>query len=78
MKKWIKGMDISSLLEVERCGGKFYDHGAAGDALDILKSYGANLVRLRLWNDPFDENGVSYGGGGNDPRTTLTDRKSVV
>ena len=49
MKEWIKGMDISSLLEVERCGGKFYDHGAAGDALDILKSYGTNLVRLRLF-----------------------------
>ncbi|MFG6332051.1 MAG: glycosyl hydrolase 53 family protein [Lachnospiraceae bacterium] len=72
MKEWIKGMDISSLLEVERCGGKFYDHKAAGDALDILKRYGTNLVRLRLWNDPFDENGASYGGGGNDLSTTLT------
>ncbi len=72
MKEWIKGMDISSLLEVERCGGKFYDHKAAGDALDILKRYGTNLVRLRLWNDPFDEKGVSYGGGGNDLSTTLT------
>ncbi len=77
MKEWIKGMDISSLLEVERCGGKFYDHKAAGDALDILKRYGTNLVRLRLWNDPFDEKGVSYGGGGNDLSTTLTDLRSA-
>ena len=23
----IKGMDISSLLEVEQCGGRFYDKG---------------------------------------------------
>lgn len=71
MKEWIKGMDVSSLLEVERCGGKFYDHGTPGDAMAILKSYGANLIRLRLWNDPFDENGISFGGGGNDIRTTL-------
>lgn len=71
MKEWIKGMDISTLLEVERCGGKFYDHGKCGDAIDILKNYGMNMIRLRLWNDPFDENGNSYGAGGNDIETTL-------
>lgn len=67
----IKGMDLSSLLEVERCGGKFYDHGKRGDAMDILKSYGMNLLRLRLWNHPFAEDGTSYGAGGNDIETTL-------
>ena len=30
-----------------------------------------NMVRLRLWNDPFDEDGNSYGAGGNDIETTL-------
>lgn len=69
---WIKGMDLSSLLEVERCGGKFYDHGVQGDAMDILKSYGTNMVRLRLWNDPFDEEGRPYGGGGCDIGTVLS------
>ena len=72
MNSWITGMDLSTLLEVERCGGKFYNHGVLGDAMDILKSYGMNMVRLRLWNDPFDENGNSYGAGGNDIETTLT------
>ena len=72
MREWIKGMDVSLLLEVERCGGRFYDHGAEGNALDILKNHGVNLIRLRLWNDPFDEDGNSYGGGGNDIGTTLT------
>ncbi len=71
MKDWIKGMDLSTLLEVERCGGKFYDHQKRGDAMEILKDYGMNMIRLRLWNDPFDENGVSYGAGGNDIETTL-------
>ena len=71
MKDWIIGMDVSSLLEVEKCGGKFYDNKVQGDALAILKKYGANTVRLRLWNDPYDENGQSYSAGGNDIDTTL-------
>ena len=70
MSDFIKGMDISSLVEVENCGGRFYDNGKEGDAVDILKSYGMNLARLRLWNDPYSADGVSYGAGGNDlPRT---------
>ncbi len=71
MGNFIKGMDLSTLLEVERCGGKFCDHGVRGDAMDILKNYGMNMVRLRLWNDPFDEAGSSYGAGGSDIGTTL-------
>lgn len=71
MENWIKGMDVSSLLEVEQCGGRFFDHGEREDALAILKKYGTNMVRLRLWNDPFDEEGHSYGAGGNDIETTL-------
>ncbi len=63
MNTFIKGMDLSTLPEVERCGGKFYDNGKPGDAVSILKSYGMNLVRLRLWNDPYSEDGVPYGAG---------------
>lgn len=69
--EWIVGMDLSTLLEVERCGGRFFDNGCPGDAMDILKNYGMNMVRLRLWNDPFDKEGNSYGAGGNDLETTL-------
>ena len=70
MNTFIKGMDLSTLPDVERCGGKFYDNGKPGDAVSILKSYGMNLVRLRLWNDPYSEDGVPYGAGTNDlPRT---------
>lgn len=71
MADFITGMDLSTLLEVEHLGGKFYDHGREGGAMDILKNYGMNMVRLRLWNDPFDEKGNSYGAGGNDIETTL-------
>lgn len=60
---FIKGFDISSLLEVERCGGIFRDGGGAEDLLAILRRYGAGWVRLRLWNDPYDEKGGDYGAG---------------
>lgn len=70
MNTFIKGMDLSTLPEVERCGGKFYDNGKPATPFPILKSYGMNLVRLRLWNDPYSEDGVPYGAGTNDlPRT---------
>lgn len=69
--KFLKGMDISTLKEVENLGGKFYDHGVEKDVLDILKSYDVNAVRLRLWNDPYTEDGKPYGAGTNDLPTTI-------
>ena len=68
----IKGVDVSSLLEVERCGGVFRDGGEELDALTILRRYGVNWVRLRLWNDPYSETGEEYGGGGCDLAAVLT------
>lgn len=72
MTPLIKGMDLSSLLEVEECGGRFSDHGVPGGAMEILKDYGMNLVRLRLWNDPRSPEGESYGAGENDLPHTIT------
>lgn len=71
MDKFIKGVDISSLEEVERCGAKFYDYGKERDVFDIFKSYGINFVRIRLWNDPYDEYGNPYGAGTNDLETLI-------
>lgn len=71
MRDFIKGMDISTLAEVEKCGGKFYDHGKQGDLLDILQGYGVNAVRLRLWNNPYTEDGKPYGAGTNDLPVTI-------
>ena len=69
--KFLKGMDISTLKEVESLGGKFYDGGVEKDALTILQSYGVNAVRLRLWNDPYTEDGKPYGAGTNDLPATI-------
>lgn len=69
--KFYKGMDLSTIKEVESLGGRFYDHGEEKDVFEILKSYGMNAVRLRLWNDPYSEDGVPYGAGTNDLPTTI-------
>ena len=68
---FIRGADVSMLKDVEDLGGKFYDDGINKDALEIMNDHGANYVRLRLWVDPYDSEGNSYGGGSNDFNTTL-------
>ena len=50
--EFIKGADLSFLPDVERRGGIFRDGGRPLDPLEILKGYGINWARLRLWNDP--------------------------
>jgi arabinogalactan endo-1,4-beta-galactosidase len=69
---FIKGADISTLIDVEKHGGKFFDENhKQTDALVILRQNGFNYVRLRLWVDPKDAQGHPYGGGNNDLSTTL-------
>ncbi len=72
MTDFINGFDLSTLDEVERCRGKFYRDGKAQDAMDILRDCGGNFVRLRLWNDPYDAQGQSYGAGVCDLPTVLS------
>ena len=77
MMEYVKGMDVSSLDEIEQLGAKFYDKGQQGDLLDILKSYGTNYIRLRLWNDPKTLDGKPYGAGNTDIETVLRMAKRV-
>ncbi len=66
------GVDVSSLYEVEKYGGRFYDKdGNEADVFTILKEGGANYARFRLWVDPYDGNGNAYGGGTNDLATDI-------
>lgn len=71
MSKFIKGMDLSTLLELEKCGAKYYDGGKEMDILDIMKQYDVDTIRLRLWNDPKSVSGEPYGAGNNDLETTI-------
>ncbi len=76
---FIFGMDLSSIIEVENAGGKFCNaDGEEGDIFEILASYGVNYVRIRLWNNPFDESGNSFGGGGNDIETDIAIAKRAA
>ncbi|GAA1677402.1 glycosyl hydrolase 53 family protein [Glycomyces endophyticus] len=68
---FIMGVDVGMLGEVEDLGGRFYDDGVEGDALGIMADHGANMVRLRLWNDPYNASGDPYGGGTNDLASTI-------
>lgn len=77
MLDYIKGMDISSLDEIERLGAKFYDNGEEQELIEILKKYDTNYIRLRLWNDPKTEDGRPYGAGNTDYETTLRMAKRV-
>lgn len=78
MSKFIKGMDLSTLLEMERCGAKYYDHGQEMDILGIMKKYDVDTIRLRLWNDPKSESGEPYGAGNNDLAETIAIGKRVT
>ena len=78
MESFIKGMDVSSLKELEELGAKYYKDGQEKELLEILKEYGVNSIRLRLWNDPYSESGVPYGAGTNDLRTTTELAKRVL
>ncbi|MHA7966872.1 glycosyl hydrolase 53 family protein [Paenibacillus sp. CAU 1782] len=61
---FIMGADISTILAIQQSGRRYYDlNGAEKPLMDILKENGVNWIRLRLWNDPKDENGNWYGAG---------------
>lgn len=46
------GVDLSYVNEVEDCGAVFRLGGKPRDPYELFAEKGANLVRLRLWNDP--------------------------
>ena len=52
-----RGGDLSFLPEIETTPTTFYNStGVVQDALTILKNSGMNLVRLRLWHTPSNNN----------------------
>ena len=46
------GVDLSYVNEVESCGAQYRLNGKLRDPYELFAESGANLVRLRLWNDP--------------------------
>ena len=60
----IRGVDISSILAVENAGVTFCnEYGRKQDIFRTLSEHGVNYIRVRVWNEPYDSKGNSYGGG---------------
>ncbi len=72
---FLRGVDISSYLSQIESGVEYRDF--EGNLLDeagffkLLAECGVNAVRIRIWNDPKDKEGNSYGGGHNDMDTAV-------
>ncbi|WP_311408492.1 glycosyl hydrolase 53 family protein, partial [Liquorilactobacillus uvarum] len=68
----IRGVDISSYIALKNAGVKFYDFdGKEASLIKILHDAGVNYLRLRIWNDPYDSENNSYGGGASDEANML-------
>jgi arabinogalactan endo-1,4-beta-galactosidase len=49
---FLRGADLSFTPEINQSGFVFTDNGSQKPMLSILKSYGINTIRVRLWNNP--------------------------
>ena len=69
---FIIGMDASAVPSLEACGVKYYDDDYnEADVFKILADHGFNYIRVRVWNDPTDGSGHTYGGGACDINNAL-------
>lgn len=69
---FIRGVDISSIVSLENSGVSFFDFaGKPCNLYQFLHSQGVTHIRVRVWVDPYDENGQGYGGGNCDVDTAI-------
>ncbi len=69
---FVFGCDVSTLIAQEESGVVYYNEkGEEQDLLHTLAQNGVNMVRVRVWNDPYDENGNGYGGGNCDTENAI-------
>jgi arabinogalactan endo-1,4-beta-galactosidase len=63
-KDFVMGADISSILSLEESGVVFKNkEGNPADIFAVLKKHGISSIRIRVWNNPFDDQGRGFGGG---------------
>lgn len=65
------GIDCSSYFEELEAGAAYFIDGKKVDPLLEFAKNGVSLFRIRIWNDPFDENGKPYLGGTVDAKRAL-------
>ena len=70
---FIFGMDVSSVLAEEASGVKYYDFdGNETDLFTLLAACGINTIRVRVWVNPYDDQGRGFGGGNCDTAAAVT------
>ena len=63
----ILGIDVSTYLEQQRLTHqKYYKDGVEIDPFQLFKDNGVSIIRTRIWNRPYDDEGNPYLGGTND------------
>ena len=61
------GVDLSIMDELEKLNPVYKYQGKEIEPFHFFASHsGISVVRIRLWNRPYDDNGNPYGGGTND------------
>lgn len=68
---FIRGVDIGSVIANENSGVRYFNwDGEEQDIFVTLAEAGVNMVRIRIWNDPWyvaaDGTRHGFGGGNND------------
>lgn len=60
----ILGIDSSGILETRAAGARYFVAGKEVEPISYIHDHnGVSYMRLRLWLDPYDEQGRPYGGG---------------
>lgn len=57
------GIDVSTYFEELQLGAKYFDGDKEIEPLEMFRRNGVDLMRIRLWVNPFGENGEPYLGG---------------
>ena len=58
------GIDTSTYLEMDEIHhAKYFDGAKEIEPLDMFRKNGVDVMRIRIWNDPYGENGEPYLAG---------------
>lgn len=77
-QSFYRGNDLSYVNQMEDCGADFKMWGVSKDPYQIYADHGNNLVRLRLWVDPYWQNGLSQPIGVKRQYSDLPDVKKAI
>ena len=73
------GIDASTQLELDKTNPHYYYKGEEVEPWSFMRSHNnIEMMRLRLWVDPYDEEGRPYGGGTCDLKSFITLAKRAL